>query len=139
MFQTVTKLKFLDGYKFNIKFDLENVSNLTVDEPKPTGESRGPNPTRLLSAAVGHCLSSSLLYSLYKSRVKVKNVETVVTATAAMNQDGYLRIKDIDVQIRVEVDEEDKPRLSRCLEIFQNYCTVTESVRKGIQVNVNMT
>ena len=139
MFQTVTKLKFLDGYKFNIKFDLENVSNLTVDEPKPTGESRRPNPTRLLSAAVGHCLSSSLLYSLYKSRVKVKNVETVVTATAAMNQDGYLRIKDIDVQIRVEVDEEDKPRLSRCLEIFQNYCTVTESVRKGIQVNVNMT
>jgi len=139
LFQTVTKLKFLDGYKFNIKFDLENVSNLTVDEPKPTGESRGPNPTRLLSAAVGHCLSSSLLYSLYKSRVKVKNVETVVTATAAMNQDGYLRIKDIDVQIRVEVDEEDKPRLSRCLEIFQNYCTVTESVRKGIQVNVNMT
>ena len=139
MFQTVTKLKFLDGYKFNIKFDLENVSNLTVDEPKPTGESRGPNPTRLLSAAVGHCLGSSLLYCLYKSRVKVKNVETVVTATAAMNQDGYLRIKDIDVQIRVEVDEEDKPRLSRCLEIFQNYCTVTESVRKGIQVNVNMT
>jgi len=139
LFQTVTKLKFLDGYKFNIKFDLENVSNLTVDEPKPTGESRGPNPTRLLSAAVGHCLSSSLLYSLYKSRVKVKNVETVVTATAAMNQDGYLRIKDIDVQIRVEVDEEDKLRLSRCLEIFQNYCTVTESVRKGIQVNVNMT
>ncbi len=68
----LTKLGLLDGYRFKVEFDVNSVPNLVVDEMKPFGEGLGPNPTRLLSAAVGHCLSSSLLYCLDKAKVKVK-------------------------------------------------------------------
>ena len=44
----------------------------------------------------------------------------------------------LDVQIHLEVDETDKLRVPRCLNIFENYCTVTQSVRKGIEVKVNI-
>jgi uncharacterized OsmC-like protein len=134
----VTKLKFLEGYKFRVEFDLEQIPELLVDEAEPIGGSLGPNPARLLSAAVGHCLSSSLLFCLRKARVEVKNLEATVNADIIRNQEDRLRVGDIDVQLHLEVDEKDKTRTRRCQEIFQNYCTVTESVRKGIHVKVSI-
>jgi uncharacterized OsmC-like protein len=134
----ITKLGLLEGYKFKVEFDVEGVPNLVVDEMKPIGEGLGPNPTRLLSAAVGHCLSSSLLYCLGKAKVKVKKLDTVVKANVERNEEGYLRIAGLDVQMHLEVNEQDKQRVPRCLYIFENYCTVTQSVRKGIQVNVKI-
>ena len=134
---TITKLKLLEGYKFGVEFDVSDMPDFVVDELKPIGQGSGPNPPRLLSAAVGHCLSSSLLYCFNKARVRVRNLETTVKANIVRNEEGRLRVKNLDAQIHLEVEDEDKERVSRCLEIFENYCTVTPSVRKGIEVNVN--
>jgi uncharacterized OsmC-like protein len=135
----VTKLGLLEGYKFKVEFDVEGVSNIIVDEIKPIGESLGPNPTRLLSVAVGHCLSSSLLFCLKKAKIKVNNLNTLIKTNIERNEEGYLRVESLQVQIRLEVNEEDKQRVPRCLSIFENYCTVTQSVRRGIEVKVNTT
>jgi uncharacterized OsmC-like protein len=134
----VTKLKLLEGYRFKVKFDVEGVPDLLVDEARPVGEGLGPNPSRLLSAAVGHCLSSSLLFCLNKARVKTKSLETTVKLSPARNEEGRLRVKDIAVQIDLVVDDEDKTGVRRCLDVFENYCTVTQSVRKGIPVSVKV-
>ena len=133
-----TRLELLEGYKFKVEFDVHGIPSLVVDEMKPIGKEEGPNPTRLLSAAIGHCISSSLLYCLGKAKVKVKKLETMVQANVERNKEGYLRIAGLDVQVGLEVSEEDKARVPRCLKIFENYCTVTQSVRKGIDVKVNV-
>ena len=139
MFEMITtKLEFVDGYRFKVGFDVEGVPGLVVDEMKPLGEGVGPNPTRLLSIAVGHCVSSSLLYCLNKVSVKAKKLETTVKANITRNKEGYFRIASIDVQIHLEVGEDNKKRVQRCLSTFENYCTVTQSVRKGIDVKVNV-
>ncbi len=134
----LTKLGLLERYRFGVEFDVDSVPDLVVDEMKPIGEGLGPNPTRLLSAAIGHCLSSSLLYCLDKAKINAKKLDTTVTANIERNKEGYLRIAGLNVQIHLEVSDEDKPRLPRCLSIFENYCTVTQSVRKGIDVKVNI-
>jgi uncharacterized OsmC-like protein len=134
----LTKLEFLEGYKFKVKFDGEDLPILIVDEMKPIGDGAGPNPSRLLSTAIGHCLSSSLIYCLKKARVRVKKLNTTVTAYIERNKEGYLRIAGLNVQIQLKVDEEDKMKVPRCLTIFENYCTVTQSVRQGIDVKVNV-
>jgi len=134
----VTRLKLLHGYKFKAEFDMEGMPDLVLDELKPLGENSGPNPTRLLSAAIGHCLSSSLLYCLERSRAAVKNIEKMINTNVERNEEGRLRVKSLEVQIHVDVGEKDRKKLSRCLEIFENYCTVTQAVRKGIEVVVNI-
>jgi uncharacterized OsmC-like protein len=136
--EAVTKLKFFEGYRFRVAFDLEGVPEILVDEPKPTGEGLGPGPSRLLSAAVGHCLSSSLLYCLRKAKIEVKNLETTVKLSTVRNEEGRLRVRDIDVQIELDVREEDKQRIPRYLKVFENYCTVTQSVREGVYVKVRI-
>jgi uncharacterized OsmC-like protein len=134
----LTKLKRIEGYKFRAEFDAEGLPDLIVDELKPLGENSGPNPSRLLSVAVGHCLSSSLLFCLAKARIYVKDIEAYVKTATEKNEEGRLRIINMDVEIHLVVDEKDKARVPRCLEIFENYCTVTQSVRKGIAVTVNV-
>ena len=133
-----TRLVLLEGYRFKVEFDVNDIPSLVVDEMKPIGEDEGPNPTRLLSAAVGHCISSSLMYCLGKAKVHVKKLETTVQAKVERNKEGYLRIASLDVQVRLEVSEEDRARVPRCLKIFENYCTVTQSVRKGIAVRTSI-
>ncbi|UCH31823.1 MAG: OsmC family protein [Candidatus Bathyarchaeota archaeon] len=132
-----TKLRQLQDYKFNVEFDEKSLPNLVVDEIPPIGGSTGPNPPRLLSAAVGHCLSSSLIYCLSKARVKVNAVETMIKTEIERNEKGRQRVKKIDVLIDLDVDKEDKERVLRCLKLFEDYCTVTQSIRKGIEVNVH--
>ena len=134
----ITKLKLFQGYRFKVEFDVEDIPSLIVDEIKPIGDGSGPNPPQLLSVAVGQCLSSSLIYCLNKARIKIEDIETTVNANITKNEEGRLRVKNIDVQIRLEVDNQDKARVPRCLEIFENYCTVTQSVRKGIEVHVKV-
>ena len=133
-----TKLHLIEGYKFNVKSDLEYIPELIVDETKPEGEGTGPNPTRLLSTAVGHCMSSSLIYCLRKARIPIKNLNTTVKTNLYRNENGRLRIRSIDLQINLKVKEECKNRINRCLTLFEDYCTVTQSIRKGIQVNVQI-
>jgi len=133
-----TKLKLIQGYKFKTEFDVEGIPDLIVDEPKPMGENAGPNPSRLLSAALGHCLSSSLLFCLTKARIKIKKLETITKLFQERNEEGFLRIGKMEVEIHLDVDEQDRERSDRCLDIFENYCTVTQSVRKGIEVIVKV-
>lgn len=130
-------MELLKGYEFKVTFE-EDLPILIVDETKPIGNGIGPNPSRLLSTAVGHCLSSSLLYCLEKARVRVKKLNTNVTAIIERNKEGYLRISGLNVQIQLQVPDEDKMKVPRCLPIFENYCTVTQSVRQGIDVKVNI-
>jgi uncharacterized OsmC-like protein len=134
----LTKLKMLKGYKFRVEFDGENIPNLIVDEAEPIGLGTGPNPTRLLAAAVGHCISSSLIFCMQKARVEVIDLETTVKTSVARNEEGRWRVSGIDVQLHLEVNEEDKMRAPRCLKIFEDYCTVTQSVRKGIPINIKV-
>lgn len=133
-----TKLHLMEGYKFTVKSDIDYIPDFLVDETKPDGEGSGPNPPRLLSAAVGHCISSSLIYCLKKARIPVKNLETTVKTNLFQNKTGKARISSIDIQINLKVNKKDEPRIHRCLTLFENYCTVTQSIRKGIEVNVTI-
>jgi uncharacterized OsmC-like protein len=133
----VTKLRFLEGYKFNVEFD-DNTPDLLVDETKPHGEGSGPNPPRLLAVAIGHCLSSSLIFCLKKAKVEIINIETTIQTNFYRTEEGRRRVGNIDVQLRLDINEEDKSRVPRCLKIFKNYCTVTKSVMKGIDVNISV-
>ena len=134
----VTKLQRTEGYKFDVNFDVDYIPNMVADEPPPIGEGSGPNAPRLLATAVGQCMSSSLIYCLNKARIPIISLETTVKTNLFKNEKGLTRIRSIDIQISLEVNEEYKTRLSRCLAIFEDYCTVTQSIRNGIQVNVQV-
>jgi uncharacterized OsmC-like protein len=133
-----TKLERIKDYQFRVKFDLLGMPELVTDESEPLGKNAGPNPARLLSAAVGNCLSSSLLFCLSKGRISVGDLKASVKTVMRRNEKGRWRIAALNVKLHPIIREDDMARSKRCLELFQDFCIVTESVRKGIEVNVDV-
>lgn len=132
------RLERLQDYEFKASFDQEHLAPIILDEPPPLGRNKGPNPSRLLAAAVGDCLSASLLFCLQRAKIEVKNVTTHVTGALVRNEKGRLRIGKLDVQMAIDIAEEHQ-RTVRCLDLFEDFCIVTASVRQGIAVNVVVT
>lgn len=132
-------LTLTDGYAFVVDFEPDGVPPLLVDEAPPLGAGRGPNPARLLGAAVGSCLGASLLFCLRKAHIDVQQLHTSVEGTLVRNERGRLRIGEIKVRLAPQIAAEQRDRMSRCLELFEDFCIVTESVRQGIAVDVEVT
>ncbi len=127
-----------DCFKFDISFDNPSWPTLRTDEPEPVGEGTAPNPSRLLGAAVGNCLAASLLFCLQKARVPVVNVRATVDVSVVRNDKGRLRIGSVHVTLEPVVDAVPEERLGRCLELFEDFCIVTQSVREGLDVQVEV-
>jgi uncharacterized OsmC-like protein len=133
------RLERVQNYEFKAHFDWDHLPPILLDEGEPLGQRKGPNPARLLAAAVGDCLSASLLFCLQKAKMEVKDIKTHVAGSLVRNEKGRLRIGQLDVQIKVELQDGQYDRINRCLDLFEDYCIVTASVRKGIPVNVVVT
>jgi len=131
-------LKFKEPpFQFEVDFQLPEVDELIVDEPPDIGgEGKGPNASRILGSAIGFCLSASLAFCLRKSRLEVKDLKTKVHGNITRNEEGYWRIQSIQVEISPTIDPEENKKLERCKEIFERFCIVTSSVRKGIPVEI---
>ena len=134
----VTKLELQAGYKFVARFEQEGLPPLLMDEPFPVGEGTAPNASQVLSAAVGNCLSASALFCLQRAHIPVQAMQTRVVTRLGRNPKGRVRIAGMTVDIRLDVAEEYKSRMSRCMELFEDFCIVTESVRQGIPVDVSV-
>lgn len=130
------KIELKKDLQFNVKFDLPKALPILMDEPIVFGgKGEGANASRLISAGVLNCLCASLLFCLRKSRANIIDIKGEVIGTIKRNEKGRLRLKNLDVKIYPKFrNKEDIEKLKKCKNIFEDYCIVTESVRKGIDI-----
>jgi organic hydroperoxide reductase OsmC/OhrA len=132
---TVT-VEQVDDYEFKVRFDKPQFEEYRLDEPPPIGHEAAPNAARVLSAAIGNCLSASLLFCARKVKVQLGPIRTVVRTQVLRNDRGRLRIGKVEVRIDPRIADAEKHKALRCLGLFEDYCVVTQSVRQGIDVQV---
>ena len=125
-------------YVFRIEFDDTAIPALHTDESAPLGNDSGPNPSRMLVAAVANCLSASLLFSLRKYKNTPGTIVTRARATLERNEQKRLRVAHIDMVIELPDAAADYAQIERLLQQFENFCVVTESVRHGVAVDVSV-
>ena len=122
-------------YRFDVVFG-GDVPLLTTDEPAPLGTGLGPSPVQLLSAAVGNCLSDSLLFALRKFKQAPEPIHCQITSEVGRNADNRLRVLGIHAVLTLGVPGESLEHLDHVLDTFETYCTVTQSVGHGIPVTI---
>lgn len=131
------KLTQRQDYQFDVHFG-EGVPVLTADEPPPLGGGQGPSPVQLLAAAVGNCLSDSLLFALRKFKQAPEPMRCEVQAEVGRNEEGRLRVLGIKAVLTLGVAAASLEHLDRVLSQFEAYCTVTQSVCQGIPVGIEV-
>lgn len=135
MSEAVT-LRQENGYVFANEFG-EAAPVLLSDEPPPLGGGSGPSPVQLLAAAVGNCLAASLVFALRKFKEPGEPVRAHVEAVVGRNEANRLRVQRLKVRLDLGVPGGSE-RLQRALGQFEAFCTVTESVRAAIPVEVEV-
>lgn len=124
-------------YQFDVQFGA-GVPDLLADEPPPMGAGAGPSPAQLLAAAVGNCLSDSLLFALRKFKQQPEPIQCEVGAEVGRNAEGRLRVLSMQATLTLGVPAEALEHLERVLGSFEAYCTVTQSIAQGIPVRVSV-
>lgn len=124
-------------YQFDIQFGA-SVPSILGDEPAPLGSGLGPSPVQLLAAAVGSCLSDSLLFALRKFKQAPEPLQCDVHAEVGRNEQGRMRVMQIRAVLTLGVPAAALTHLDRVLDQFEAYCTVTQSVGLGIPVAIEV-
>jgi len=135
--QVEVSIEHIKDLQFKVSFDSVGFEML-MDEPEPIGSNEGPNPTQILSAAIGNCLSASLNFCLKKARAEINGLKTRIKTTITRTDKGRMRIGGSSVEIILDVSDGQESRLGHCLDLFEDYCIVTQSVRGGIDVGVQV-
>jgi uncharacterized OsmC-like protein len=133
-------LEHVGNYRFACRASEEGTPHgvaFNSDEPDPVGDASAPATPALLGAAVGHCLSASLLEALRHAHLEVTGMTTHVVSVVKANAEGLPRIDHVEVVIK-PVLAEAAPRMRRCEEVFEKHCTVTSSVREGVDIRVRV-
>ncbi len=124
-------------YQFDIQFGA-GIPAVMGDEPAPLGAGLGPSPVQLLAAAVGNCLSDSLLFALRKFKQAPEPLRCDVRAEVGRNAEGRMRVLGINATLTLGVPAADLQHLDRVLDQFEAYCTVTQSVGQGIPIGIEV-
>ncbi|TIC86882.1 OsmC family protein [Crenobacter intestini] len=127
----------LERYRFSNLFG-GGVPELFTDEPPPLGEDSGPSPSQLLVAATANCLAASLLFAFGKFKQDVTPLSGEASCVIGRNEDRRLRVESIAVTLQLGRPAATLEHVERVLSTFEDYCTVTQSVRQGIRVEVTV-
>jgi uncharacterized OsmC-like protein len=137
-YEFTIEVEQMEDYAFRVRFDKPQFPPLDMDEPVPLGKDSGPNASRVLAAAIGNCLSASLLFCARKGRIEIGPIRTKIAVRTARNERKRLRIAGVHVEIDPQVPEPYKEQALRCMDLFEDYCVVTQSIRQGIPVEVSV-
>lgn len=131
------KLTQQQDFRFLIEYD-GIVPSITGDEPPPLGQSAGPSPVQLLASAVGNCLSDSLLFALRKFKQAPEPIRCRMQAEVGRNAEGRNRVLSLSARLHLGVPAASLQHLDRVLATFEDFCTVTQSVRPAIPVTLEV-
>ncbi|HKZ43326.1 MAG TPA: OsmC family protein [Candidatus Hodarchaeales archaeon] len=129
--------------EFAAKFDKDFPILMFDEPPNSGGRDKFPNASRVLTAAIVNCLSASLTFCLTKTRIDLEGFSLIANAicTISRNEAGRLRIKNISVELHPKVSGNQEnliKALERCREQFMEFCTVSASVKRGIDISVTL-
>ena len=135
---TVTvELKQQADYRFALQFS-PGAPAVLSDEPPPLGQGAGPSPVQLLAAAVGNCLAASLVFALKKFKQSAGTISAVAEAKVGRNEQNRLRVQAVNVKLTLGAPADTLQHLDQALAQFEDFCTVTQSVRPAFPVAVEV-
>jgi organic hydroperoxide reductase OsmC/OhrA len=128
----------ITDYEYRVKFDKPQYGELHLDEPPPLGKDTGPNAGRLLAAVIGNCLSASFQFAARRNGASISGMRADVRVEVVRNENRRMRIGRIEVTLDPGVAAEDAEKAGKAVEMFEDFCTITASVRQGIPIDVTV-
>jgi uncharacterized OsmC-like protein len=131
------ELKHKEDCMFDARFRTKE-GDLLLPAPTPVGVGYGPEAVTLLNMSTTYCMTASLNYYLAKARVVPTTLRAKGHVGMRLTEEQFRRVKSIEIDIRIEVDEKERKRLMRALDRFNDFCIITESIKGSFPINVRV-
>ena len=131
------ELKHTEGCKFDARFRTKE-GNLLLRKPFPVGVGYGPEAVTMLTMATSYCMAASLNYYLARARVYPLALRAKGHVDMRLTEENYRRVKAMEIDIRIEVEERERKRLERALDRFTDFCIISESIRGSFPITVRV-
>ncbi|MFX1476783.1 MAG: OsmC family protein [Promethearchaeota archaeon] len=138
--KTRVSLKQEEEMIFKCDFGEIKGDSLYIDEKHDkNSEKIGPSPAKLLALSVLGCLTASFSFCLKKKEFSLLDLRGQAEVSIARNDKHLWRVKKIDVKISPKIDTPElRKRADQCAKFFEQYCIISESLRNGIEVNLEL-
>ena len=124
------------------KCDLGQIkmNNLFIDEQhKKSIEKIGPNPSKLLALSVLGCLAASFTFCLQKNNISLSDLDGKAIIISKKDEKGFWRLKKIVIKLNPKIDTpEMHKKADQCTKFFEQYCIISESLRNGIDLDIEV-
>ena len=132
-------LSLVEELTFKADLGKMNVKDFFIDDTHHKEEEMiGPGPAHLLGMAILGCMSASLMFCLRKKECTLDDLNATANLIVKKNEEGMWRVKEINVEFIITTEDPDiQKRVELCKKNFEQYCTITQSVKAGIPVNVS--
>lgn len=116
------------------------MQDLYIDERnKKKTDKIGPSPVKLLALSVLACLSACFEFCLQKKGFTLSDLDGIAEVTFTRKDKEIWRIKKIDIELLPKIDNPEMHKsVAQCKRLFEQYCIISESLRKGMEINVNL-
>ncbi len=133
-------LKLQENMLFKCELGNVKMQDLYIDERnKKKHEKIGPSPIKLLALSVLSCLAACFEFCLQKKGFTLSDLDGRAEVTFLRKDKDFWRIKKIDVDILPKIDNlEMRKSIAQCKGLFEQHCIISESLRKGMEINVNL-
>ncbi|UCD02024.1 MAG: OsmC family protein [Promethearchaeota archaeon] len=138
--KTRVNLKLEEQMLFKCDLGQNKMHNIYIDErQRKETDKIGPSPAKLLGLSLLGCLAASFEFCLRKRDFSIKDLDGTAEVIIARNEKGFWRVKKIDIDIIPLVDDPKmRKRADQCKKFFEQFCIISESLRKGFEVNINL-
>ena len=134
-------IDWIDDFGFTTK--VRHLKNFLIDEPLSfKGSDRGPSPVEYILIGIGGCLGMSFIHCTKKNDIKINKLNILVdgkmTHSSPSNQ---LQLVSVSVELNVvqfEEKEKEKKNLEKCIDSYRQYCIVSNSLIKGLPIDVKV-
>ena len=133
-------LKLQENLLFKCELGNVKMQDLYIDERnKKKTEKIGPSPIKLLALSVLGCLAVCFEFCLQKKGFTLSDLDGRAEVTFTRKDKEFWRIRKIDIDLLPKIDNtEMRKSVAQCKNLFEQHCIISESLRKGMEINVNL-
>ena len=110
---------------------------VTTDSNSDEGRNLGPAPTELFLAAPGGCIMINISRIAKKMRIELKSVRMRILGIKEQ-KDRPSSFVELDVDVAVDADTVDRARLEKLVELAEENCTVSNTLRNAVAPTVHL-
>ena len=135
-------MKVLLDYTKDLHFkaSARNFKDLNVDEPVSFhGTDLGPSAVEYVLIGIGGCLGTTFTFCLRKNKIELETLKVIVEGELShKGPKMLLRLVNVNVDLNFVPKEVGSDKeINKCMKEFFEYCIITNSITKGLPINVN--